>query len=179
MLAAGGKTNALGRANEVIDLFKNDPSRLGELYDCLAHEDAWIRMRAIDSLEKICREHPEWIEPYIERFQNELSASDQPSIQWHLAQIYGQVILKPDQKLRATQWLKHLLSTREVDWIVAANAMDTLVKFAGDGSVPFADVVPLLKVQQGHKSSAVVKRAGKLLARLTGTDNTEFDMMGS
>ena len=88
-LTLGGKSNSLGRAGEVVDTVLGDKSRLGELYDCLFLEDAWVRMRAADALEKVCRVHPEWIESYIDRFEDELAISDQPSIQWHLAQIYG------------------------------------------------------------------------------------------
>lgn len=166
MLAAGGHANSLGRVNEVIDLVLRDKSRLNELYDCLFNKDAWVRMRAADALEKICRQHPDWLLPYVDKIQDELAASTQPSIQWHLAQIYSQVDLTSEQKRLAAHWLKRLLSTKDVDWIVAANAMDTLVQFTRDGSFPVAEIIPLLKVQQTHKSNTVIKRADKLLAEL-------------
>ena len=167
MLAAGGKSNSLGRVNEVIELVLHDESRLDELYDCLFHEDAWVRMRAADAFEKICREHPDWLLPYVDRFPEELAVSNQPSIQWHLAQIYRQIDLTNEQKRFATNWLKHLLATKEVDWIVAANAMDTLAQFTRDGSFPTAEMISLLKVQKQHKSNAVVKRANNLLTALS------------
>jgi hypothetical protein len=47
--------------------------------------------------------------------------------------------------------------------------MDTLVQFAQEGTLPPDEVVPLLKVQQGHKSAAVIRRAKKLLDRLVAT----------
>lgn len=167
MLAVGGKSNSLGKVNEVIELVLHDKSRLNELYDCLFDTDAWIRMRAADALEKICRQYPEWLLPYIDKFSAELATSSQASIQWHLAQIYSKVDLTSKQKRFAINWLKHLLSTKDVDWIVAANAMDTLAQFTRDGSFPVAEFIPLLKVQQSHKSNAVIKRAGKLLAELS------------
>jgi hypothetical protein len=163
ILVVGGKTNSLGRADEVINYVLKDPSRLNELYKCLFEDNAWVRMRAADSLEKICRIHPEWLEPYIDRFSSELSASTQPSIQWHLAQIYREITLSDTQKRFAIDWLKKLLSSKEVDWIVAANSMDTLAQFTRDGSVPVSEIISLLKIQQRHKSKAVVKRADKFL----------------
>lgn len=166
MLTVGGYTNSLGKVNEVIGLVLHNRSRLNELYDCLFDENAWVRMRAADAFEKICREHPDWLLPYIDRFPDELATNSQPSIQWHLAQIYKQVDLTSEQKLFAINWLKRLLSTKEVDWIVAANAMDTLVQFTHNGSFPAAEMVSLLKVQQQHKSNAVIKRASKLLTEL-------------
>jgi hypothetical protein len=167
LLAVGGKSNSLGRVNEIIEFVFNDKSRLDELYDCLFDEDAWIRMRAADALEKICRVHPDWLLPYVDRFSADLTSSSQPSIQWHLAQIYNQVDLTDGQKRFAIGWLKQLLSTPEVDWIVAANAMATLVQFTRDGSFSAAEMVSLLKIQQQHKSNAIIKRANKLLTELS------------
>ena len=166
ILAVGGKTNSLGRASEVVDTVLQDNSKLEELYQCLFDDDAWVRMRAADSLEKICRIQPEWIEPYIDRLLADFSTHSQASIQWHLAQIYRQVSLTPVQKQRVIAWLTQLLSTIEVDWIVAANAMDTLGQFMQDGSVSRSDFKKLLEIQRQHKSKSVVKRAHKHLDSL-------------
>ena len=166
MLLDGGHKNSLGKVPEIIAIVLADKTRLRELYTCLFDDDAWVRMRAADVLEKICREHPDWIVPYIDKIQTELSASTQPSIQWHIAQIYRQVPLTDAQRRSALQWLTERLQTTEVDWIVAANAMDTLVTFTKDGFFPPAEAIRLLKLQQGHKSSAVIRRATKLLATL-------------
>ena len=167
MLTGGGHANSLGRVNEVIEIVLSDKSRLDELYDCLFEDDAWVRMRAADALEKICREHSDWLLPYVDRFADKLHASTQPSIQWHLAQIYEQVELTDAQRRVVQDWLQALLSSKDADWIAAANAMDTLVKFTKDGHFPPDEMVKLLKIQQHHKSNAVIKRATKLLAELS------------
>ena len=164
ILAIGGKTNSLGRADEVINSVLKDRKRLEELYDCMFDDDPWVRMRAADSIEKVCREHPDWLLPYIDRFERELASNKQSSIQWHLAQIYKQVKLTPEQKHFAINWLKGLISTKDVDWIVSANAMATLADFTRDGSFPKRELIALLHVQKGHKSNAVIKRADKFLA---------------
>jgi len=167
LLLEGGHANSLGRVNDVIKSVLHDPTRLDELYACLFDDDAWVRMRAADALEKICRQQPDWLLPYIDKFQKELSESTQPSIQWHLAQIYEQVALTNQQKAHAQQWLTTRLSTKDADWIVAANAMDTLMKFTKDGSFAANEMKRLLKIQQQHKSNAVIKRATKYLAELS------------
>jgi phage terminase large subunit-like protein len=123
-------------------------------------------MRAADALEKVCRGHPDWLLPYIDKFAAELHSSTQPSIQWHLAQIYEQVELTDAQRRVVQDWLAALLSSKDADWIAAANAMDTLVRFTQDGHFPVSDMVKLLKIQQHHKSNAVIKRAVKHLAAL-------------
>lgn len=166
ILTVGGKSNSLGRANEIIQRVLNDKALLGALYACVFNEDAWVRMRAIDAIEKICRQRPEWLLPYVDRFQTELGSSSQPSIQWHLAQMYSQLDLNKKQIRIAIKWLKDLLSNVEVDWIVSANTMKTLVQFTREGSVTVEETVRLLKLQQRHASKSVVKKAHKLLLEL-------------
>lgn len=166
LLAVGGKSNSLGRSSEVVEAVLRDKSRLSELYDCLFDQDAWTRMRAADALEKVCRLQPEWLLPYIDKLGHDLTASQQPAIQWHLAQIYRQVRLSPEQKHFVIDWLTRLLSSTEVDWIVASNAMDTLSKFRQDGIVSTSSLAALLEIQRQHRSKTVVRRAEKLLSQL-------------
>lgn len=163
MLAEGGKTNSLGLAEEVVHIVIESKGRLEELYGCLFHEDAWVRMRAADALEKICRLHPEWFKDYVDRFFNEISGSGQASIQWHFAQILGEVSLTNAQLKQAIDWLSQKLQTTDVDWIVAANCMATLSQFVDKGYYPKERLIPLLKCQQQHRSKSVVRRATKLL----------------
>ena len=163
MLGEDGKKNSLGRVNDVIKAVLSTQSRLEELYKTISHQDAWVRMRAIDAFEKICRVHPNWVEAYIDRIQIELSTSTQASIQWHIAQIYNEVELSDNQKVRAVEWLIAALSTKEVDWIVAANSMDTLANLVRNGDVDKSSLLAVLDIQKAHKSNAVVKRVNKLL----------------
>lgn len=167
MLHTGGHANSLGEVPKVIQIVLDDQQRLHELYDCLFDQDAWVRMRAADALEKVCRVHADWLAPYIDKLARDFSGNSQPSIQWHMAQIYAQVSLTGQQKATAILWLKNLLSSKDIDWIVAANAMTTLVQFTKDGSFPKDQMLQLLAVQQQHKSSAVVRRATKFLAELS------------
>lgn len=166
MLTVGGHKNSLGLAEKIVQLVLSDASRLTELYECLFDDDAWVRMRAADALEKVCRVHPNWIKPYIDRCFKEIGPSTQASIQWHFAQILGEVSLSSTQRQRAIDWLDEKLQTIEVDWIVAANSMDTLMQFVRDNQYPKARLITLLKIQQDHHSKAVVKRATRLLANL-------------
>lgn len=165
-ILAVGKTNSLGRSDEVVRAVLADPSTLDELYQCLYENDAWLRMRAIDSIEKVCRVHPEWLKPYIDRLFDEFGDHTQPSIQWHIAEIVTEVDLMPSQKVRAINWLVERLQDPAVDWIVAANCMNALVYFTNNDSFDKDELIPLLKKQQSHKSNSVVKRATKLLDAL-------------
>lgn len=163
----GGHANSLGKTEEVVQQVLADESLLEELYRCMFSQDAWVRMRAADAFEKVCREHSEWIERYVDRIQRELyDDAQQASIKWHIAQIYQQVSLTPKQKKAAIHWLIAQVSTVDVDWIVSANVMETLVYFVKSGDIAKDDVHRLLKIQTCHTSNAVTKKANKLIAIL-------------
>lgn len=166
ILAVGGKTNSLGRAGEVIDNVHRDPSRLEELFQCVFANDAWVRMRAIDSFEKIVRDEPKWIAPYIDRIFSSLTESQQASIQWHLAQIFTEVPLTSEQRNHAIAWLKDKIKTTDVDWIVSVNVMKALVFFHQSGFVSASELRQLFKIQQEHGSKSVRKKAVDLSARI-------------
>lgn len=162
----GGRPNSLGEANTIVDEVLAGDSDLAELYGCLFSDDQWVRMRAGDALEKVCRQRPEWFADYLERLLSEVAAIRQPSVQWHLAQMLGEIELTQAQQQRAIEILRDNLTDPNVDWIVASNSMETLAQFARDGSVPVEIAAPLIEQQLHHRSKAVVKRATKLLADL-------------
>lgn len=167
----GEHRNSLGRAAEIVETVLDDRSRLGELFECVFDDDAWVRMRAIDSFEKIVKDNPEWAKPYITRIFGELTKSDQPSIQWHLAQIFTEVELTLKQQQHAIDWLKDKLKNVEVDWIVSGDAMKALLYFYSKDSVGAAELEALFKIQEGHKSKAIRTKASKLLQELDKAEN--------
>lgn len=166
VLAEGGRSNSLGRAGEVVDAVVADHGRLDELWACIGHEDAYVRMRAIDSFEKVISERPEWADPYVSRIVDELTESRQPSIQWHVAQLFAQVRLDEYQRARAIAWLQGQLATTDVDWIVSVNCMRTLLDFRKRGDVAADALRQLFKVQCDHDSKTVRRKARAFLADL-------------
>ncbi|MBM6402252.1 hypothetical protein [Phycicoccus sonneratiae] len=163
VLLAGGHSNSLGRSGEVLELLRRDPARLDELFACIAADDAWVRMRAVDTFEKLVREDPPRGVPYTERVLDELTASDQPSVQWHTAQLFGLLTLTDAQRRRAVDWLLARVATTDVDWIVSAQSMATLVALHDEGAVPTEDLVQRLEVQTGHHSASVRRKASAFL----------------
>ncbi len=167
----GGKPNSLGEVPQVVSEVLVNPQLLPELYDCLFSEDQWVRMRAGDALEKICRVHPDWFVPYLPRLLGDVAEIPQASVQWHLAQMFGEIEITDSQRSRAVAILTANLSDPHVDWIVASHCMETLTQFASAGTVSPATVRPLLERQLQHRSNAVKKRAAKLLLQLPADDH--------
>ena len=163
----GGHHNSLGRAEEVVGVVLADHVRLDELFSCLAASDELVRMRAGDALEKVCRERPEWFEPHIEQLLGTVGQIEQPSVQWHLAQMFQHLRgrLSEEQAQRATDLLRRNL-TRSTDWIVLNVTMDVLATWAQDDPALATWLAGELRRLRGDGRKSVAKRATKRLADL-------------
>ena len=98
---------------------------VGELFDCVLDPDEYVGVRAATPSKKVCRQDPAIVAPICGRVLAELAASDQPSVQWHIAQILGQVRIDGPQRRRAVQGVRRYLETSG-DWIVLSHSMGTL-----------------------------------------------------
>jgi hypothetical protein len=168
-MLTGGHRNSLGRTGEVVDAVLADRSRLDELFATLSHPDDVVRMRAGDALEKVCRERPQWLRPYLERLLTEVGRTEQPSLQWHTAQILERLRGDLDAGLseRAVDLLRgYLLGSR--DWIVLNVTMDVLGRWALADAALAAWLEPQLERLQGDPRASVSKRASSWHARLAG-----------
>jgi len=163
----GGHHNSLGRTAEAVELALSDRARVDELFAGLGEPDELVRMRVGDALEKVCARRPEWFVPNVERLLGEVGEIEQPSVQWHLAQILQRLRpeLSDDQFERATELLKRNL-TRSTDWIVLNRTMDALAEWAkGDPALETWLRGELERLSRDRRKS-VAKRASKHLADL-------------
>lgn len=163
---SGGNPRSLGRADEVAAIVLADPALLDELFACLGSPDDIVRMRAADALEKVCRQHPEWVEPYVDRLLRDASAIDQPSVQWHLAQMLGEVHLTGGRRELAAAILRRNLEQAS-DWIVLNYSLQVYATFVRDDPSLRDDFVAQLVRHQAGAHTSVRKRATALLAEFT------------
>ena len=77
---SGGNPRTLGRTQDVVEHVLSHPERLDDLFACVTSADETVRMRAGDALEKVCRVHPDWLDPYVNRLLGEVATIDQPTL---------------------------------------------------------------------------------------------------
>ncbi len=164
-ILTGGNPRSLERTEEAVTLVLGNRTRLHELYGCLLEEDEILRMRASDAFEKVCRQRPEWVQAYVPQLLTEVALIDQPSVQWHLAQILGEVELTPKQRAAARSILKRNL-TEKKDWIVVNYSMETLAKLSKDDGQLRTEVLVILKGLLSDPHKSIATRAHKLIATL-------------
>lgn len=161
----GGDPRSLGEVPDVVAAVVNSRDQLPELFECLFHDDAVVRMRSADALEKVARVRPVWLQPFVERLLGEVAAIDQPSVQWHLAQLLAEVPLDAGQRRRAVDLLKVNLENA-TDWLVLNLTMDSLTSLAGEDAALRSWLVPVLLRRCADPRPSVAKRANRCLARL-------------
>jgi hypothetical protein len=169
-LLRGGHPNSLGRTEDVVDMVLAQPARLEELFATMADLDEVVRMRVGDALEKVCRRQPDWFLAYVDRLCGELGQIEQPSVQWHVAQMLHHLHddLSAHEADRANELLQRNL-TRSTDWIVLNVTMDVLTAWARDDSELAAWLVPVLERLQTDRRRSVATRASKRLAEIERT----------
>jgi hypothetical protein len=164
-MLSGGHPNSLGRTEEVVEMVAEDERLLGALCDTLATQDELVRMRVGDAIEKVCRRHPEWFKARIGWILSKMGNIDQPSVQWHVAQVLERIDLTSQNRRRATEWLWRIFRESN-DWIVLSETLTTLSHFALSDESLREPVRNALKETQHDTRKAVAKRASRLLAML-------------
>ena len=166
-MLAGGHRNSLGRTEEVVELVVKDRLRLGELFACLKSSDGVVRMRAGDALEKVCRGRAAWFVQYADALLGEIARLDQPSVQWHTAQMLQHLRphLTDEQRPLAIGLLESYLSQSN-DWIVLNVSMGVLADWARSDSALARRLVAQLERLRTDPRKSVAKRASKCLGTL-------------
>jgi hypothetical protein len=158
----GGDRRSLGRTEEVVVWVLADKERLDDLFQCLFVEDDIVRMRASDGLEKVARQQPDWFVPYRERLLTDVAKIEQPSVQWHLAQILSEIPLTLEQQSRTIQLLKYNLEAYD-DWIVVNLTLEALATFARKDADLHREFPKILRRFQNSPKKSIASRISKLL----------------
>jgi hypothetical protein len=162
---SGGDPRSLGRADDVVRRVLARPARVSELFECVLGADEIVRMRAADALEKVCREKPALLQTFKRRLFTEVAAIDQPSVQWHLAQMLARIELTAAERARAIRLLESNLA-RYDDWIVVNLTLEALAKFARDDASFRDRFVRIVARHVGSRHKSVASRARRLLDEL-------------
>jgi hypothetical protein len=164
-LLAGGDRRSLQGVDDAVDLVLADAGLFGELFGCLFSGDAIVRMRASDAVEKVSRERADLLAPYVDRLLHEVATIDQPSVQWHLAQILSRVDLMPAQRDQALALLWRNLEDYD-DLLVKNLTLEALADFAVDDAAVRERLLPVLRTYTTSERKSLAARARRLLASI-------------
>lgn len=163
-LLAGGDRRSLARASQALALVRASPGRVAELAALASDADPLVAMRALDLLEKLAHERPDWVQPHRALFIGPLADSER----WELRlQIVRALPLLRWSGARERARVLRILR-RDVDHpkkFVAAWALDSLAQCAGGDGALAEWVEARLAAFERSGSKALQTRARHIRAR--------------
>lgn len=109
---AGDDRRSIGRSNEIASKVLRQPRQFAELIGLLWSNDAIVKMRAADAVEKISLQKPEWLGPYKHALLRALEEAEQPELRWHLALMIPRLPLAKSELKRTVESLQRYLNDR-------------------------------------------------------------------
>jgi len=160
----GGDRRSVGRSERVVADVLGNPDLFGVLVTGLSSENAILRMRAADAMEKISLMHPEYLWPHHDFLIEQAARSDQKEVRWHLAQMLPRLKLSATERLLVVNIL--LTYFADSSSIVKTCAMQALADLARQTPKLRPSIQAHLQELTAIGTPAMKARGRKLLAEL-------------
>ena len=104
-LLSGGDLRSISGSNEVVKLIHNQ-KEFDVLFGYLYNSDRLIVMRAVDSIEKVSRQHNDFLEKHKSNILKLIAIAEDKELKWHLAQLVSRLTLN-DTKIVIISLIKN------------------------------------------------------------------------
>jgi hypothetical protein len=158
---SGGDRRSIGRSNEVAAHVLAHPGSFRHLIKGLTADDAVVRMRAADAIEKISARRPELLRPHKRKLLAVAGSTDQQEIRWHAALIIPRLNLTPKERVAALDILFDYL--RDKSSIVKTWAMQAIWDLAAADAKLKSQIIPLIEELTQVGTPAMRARGRKIL----------------
>src|SRR5271156_3772722 len=158
---SGGDRRSIGRSNEVVTYVLAHPAHFPHVFDGIAADDATLRMRAADAIEKITAQRPELLRPYKRKLLAIAGSTDQQEIRWHAALIIPRLKLTTKERAAALDILFDYL--RDKSSIVKTFAMQAIWDLAASDAKLKSQITPLIEELTQIGTPAMRARGRKIL----------------
>jgi hypothetical protein len=175
-LLSGGDRRGIAQANRALALIERDPSLVSALAELTKNEGRLIVQRALDLLEKLAHEHPDWIEPHKAIFIGPLADSDMWEMRLQIVRALPLFRWSPAQMRRVEAILMENVTYPQT--FVRAWALDSLATLSVRRRGLAPAVARHLRQFERSSSKALQARARHIRARLAGTDKSKARRKG-
>ncbi|KPU44246.1 hypothetical protein OXPF_24140 [Oxobacter pfennigii] len=165
----GGDLRSIGRADEVVsDILEND-GLFERVFEGMQSEDAIVRMRACDAIEKVSRIKPYLLDKHKDKLINEVAAIEQQEVRWHLAQIFSRLDLEESEVKKIVELLKDWINMSKSN-IVKVNSIQCLFDLTLHHTHLKPLLIEILNKSMEKGSPSVKSRVKKLYLSLADTN---------
>jgi len=158
---SGGDRRSIGRSNEVVAQVLAHPANFRHVVKGLAADDAVVRMRAADAIEKITARRPELLRPYKRKLLAIAGSTTQQEVRWHAALIMPRLEFTARERAVALDILFDYL--RDKSSIVKTWAMQAIWDLAATDAKLKARIIPLIEELAQVGTAAMRARGRKIL----------------
>jgi hypothetical protein len=128
-LLSGNDLRSIGLSNSIVKNIRVQ-KEFDKLFSCLVHENSVVVMRSADAVEKITRQHPEYLFPHTAELYRLLEHAHQKELKWHIAQLITRVHHTAAKLNRVVKTLTAWALDQYESKIVRVNAIQGLSELA-------------------------------------------------
>jgi HEAT repeat protein len=161
---SGGDRRSIAKSHRALALVRSNPALVAQLAELAQDSDWLVSMRAMDLLEKLAHEHPEWVEPFKALFIGPLADSDKWEVRLQVVRALPLFAWSPEEKRRAIEIL--LRDAEHPHTFVRAWAVDSLATFAETDRELVPKLRRFLRKLEASGSKALATRARHIRSRL-------------
>ena len=129
-LLAGGDRRSIAGSNRALALVLAAPERVADVAALTTDADWLVSLRALDLLEKLVRDHAQWVQPHRALFIGPLAASDKWEVHLQIVRALPFLTWTRGERRRVLVMLCRDLEHPQL--FVRAWALDSLARFAED-----------------------------------------------
>jgi hypothetical protein len=156
-LLVGGDRRSIARSNDALALILADGRHVGELAILTRDSDVLVVMRAMDLMEKLAHQHPDWVQRYRKLFIGPLAKHESWEIRLQVARALPLLQWTASERKRV---LKILLDyAGDAQTFVKVWALDSLARLAEEDPALTPTVERLLSEFESSDSPALSTRA--------------------
>jgi HEAT repeat protein len=163
-LLSGGDRRSIAQSKRALGLVRSNQELVAQLAALAQDADWLVSLRAMDLLEKLAHEHPEWVDPFRTLFIGPLADSEKWEVRLQVVRALPLFAWSPEEKRRAIEIL--LREAEHPQTFVRAWAVDSLASFAEKNSELKPKLRQHLRELEESGSKALLTRARKIRSRL-------------
>ena len=160
-ILSGGDLRSIGLGSSVVACIENQKD-FDELFNCLFDLERIIVMRAADAVEKVTRNHFEYLPSHKSEILEFLNSAGYIEFKWHLAQLVARLELSPKELQFAwnklAEWVKESSESR----IVRVNALQSLYNLSKRDSKKLEQLHQIMRLIERENIPSLNARIRKL-----------------
>ena len=161
----GGDLRSDGAANQAAQAVLQNEALVADLAEGLSHEDAVVRGRTLDALEKIARTRPELVHPYLSQVIALMRTEDTMLARMHAAMLFGDMAIYEEEIVSMLPVLLGMLNDSTA--FTKSWAISSLCIIARKYPQYHSEIAGRVQRLENDPGRAIQTRAGKAMALLS------------